>query len=273
MRLDPFVFDPWRELKRGDQEKRDRKKKKAEAKKNRLDDLRSQLKEKERRLRELKETRELAPGKEFMQTMKDAHKKKSKSLELMSGYDNAQREAEDRLGVIAKELVQLRKKRKSQRELVKYYKLQLEKTEAVTPKMASAQRRKDAALELFEHERDQLQIAKRDTKLLIQENEQLENELDEHREFAHFDAMEVRSSAVQIQPDRAKNIAPMSTKYRQDMLQVVMELIDSGVETDSIQTIFESVFQCVNFPVKRFPNSNIIRRIRSDQAKISSAHE
>ena len=191
----------------------------------------------------------------------------------MSGYANTQREAEDQLGVIAKELVKLRKKRKSQREVVKYYKLQLEKTEAVTPKMASAQRRKNAAIELFEHERAQLKIAKRDTQLLIREHQELENELDEHREFAHFDAMEVRSSAVQILPNRAKNIAPMSTKYRQDMLQVIMELIDSGIETDSIQTIFESVFQCVNFPVKGFPSSNIIKRIRSGQAKMSGTHE
>jgi len=266
-RLAPFVFEPWRELTKQNQNEQAKQNSEAEAK--RLQELRQQLKEKEQRYKELRAMQEPAPEKEFMQSVSKAKKKKQKSLEYMGEYDKAREEAEAELETVAKELARLRKARRSRRQLSRYYKAQLEKVEVVAPRVGVLQRKRASAEERLKYEREQLDIAKRDNKTLIVEHEELDFTLEDYRDTAVFDATEVGS----IRDPREERVgdktsAPLSKKYREDVVEVIMELVDSGIESESVQSIFESVFKCVNFPVRGFPTNSVIKRLFKEHQKM-----
>lgn len=266
-RLAPFVFEPWRELFK---QVKSEVKNNSEKREQRLQELRRQLKEKEERLKELRANLEPAPAKEFLQSVGQAKKKKEKSVQLMSGYGRAKAAAEAELATVAQELARLRKARKSRREVVQYYKRQLQKVDVVAPRVGALQRKRAAAEEQLNYEREQLKIAKADQRTLIAEHEELDFELEDYRDTAYFDATDV--DAVQeprTEPRGAdKASAPLSRKYRQDMMEVIIELVDSGVKIESIESIFESVFQCVQFTVRGFPTNNIIKKLFRDHEKM-----
>ena len=104
---------------------------------------------------------------------------------------------------------------------------------------------------------------------MIVEHEELDFTLEDYRDTAFFDAMEVGSIRdPRIERVGDKTSAPLSKKYREDVVEVIMELVDSGIETESVQSIFESVFKCVNFPVRGFPTNSVIKRLFKEHQKM-----
>ena len=272
LRLAPFVFKPWTEaqkLSATAQVAQDQRKQRQEAEKTQLRELRLSLMEKEKRLKQLTETKELAPPKEFMKGVKAAVKKKQQSAEYVAGFEKEFRDVESELQFFVKELPAVRKRRKAKMTLVKYYEKQMAGLSAGEPKVVAAESRHADAKDLLAHEQAQLAEVKADKQLLREEHEQLTFAIDEFREAeeAVFDAGEFDQKEFTLitKPPTQKKFL----RYRKDVIRLIRELVETGVKGDSLETIFESVFQSIDWSVQGFPSRNDIKIICKEGDKES----
>ena len=257
-----FEFPPWREASgragEKERERNERIRKMRRADYERRQELRHQLMVKASQLRTLKAERELAPTDEFLKIC-EISKKRKKAAEF------SLREAQKELKAVSKahdyyerKLPDARKRKKNVHDNFIYYKNRLETVAAMGSNAEAASRKNAATKELSDYEKGQLKLIKADRRVLQNERNELESRLDELKETSLFDAMTGEASADELETSQRQSA---SRRYKPEMMDTISELLEIGVPIESVQSVFESIFESISLPVQRFPTCGIIHRM------------
>ena len=250
-RLAPFVFPPWQERKEMHPNlanKIERLKKEREGTLSRTRELRHQLTLKEKQLKQLKETKEPAPRKEFMERLASVKARKSVAEAQVAQLKKNVREVAKEIRGYEKEIDELRKEIKNRYNVARYYGKML----ATGAKAKAAQRKHAHMAERLAHEKREYKALCDDTALLVDECADLESTIGEYG---------------------AVFVSKIGGKHRPEVLEVIFELLDIGIPIESIQTIFEVVYQCVNFPLHNFPTIDSLKKMKRMKNRESETND
>jgi len=277
----PFEFPPWRDEKFGEKE-RERLKQivlKREADEARQKELRSQLVEKEGRLKKLKAEKELAPNQKFLEICEIARKRKKAAETELRQEQKELKDVSEAFSYYAEKLPEASKRKKNTHDALAYYKHRLKTIITLGDKAGAAERKNAATKELLQHEIEQLKVVKSDRRELQSEREELSGELSDLRETAFFDAMTEVAGAraerveeemgkkkyIKFVPteevDEKKHSQSLKRRFKPEMMDIVKDLIEIGVPIESVESVVETVFESINFSVRRFPSSSVIHKI------------
>ena len=242
-RVAPFVFPPWKEPRLHPNLAKTfaRIKEKREGTLSRTRELRHQLSLKEKQLKELKETKEPAPRKEFMDRLANVKGRKTVAVAQVVQLEKAVKEVAKEIRGYEKEIDELRKRKKNRNDVARYYGKMLTALSTTGAKAKAAQRKHAYMAERLAHEKREYKALCDDTALLADERADLESTIGEYG---------------------AIFVSKIGGKHRPEVLEVIFELIDIGIPIESIQTIFEVVYQCVNFPLQNFPTIDTLRKMK-----------
>ena len=269
--LAPFVFPEWktslRKTSAANEERLAKIRQKRVEDETRLRELRQQLSEKEKKLKKLKESKELAPTKKFVESVESA---KAKKRSMMGEHDQLEKKlktAKKELRHFEKEVAEVKLRRKRVHGTVYYTQKKLSEVSVMGSKAAVLKRKNNFASEQLKHEENELKELKEDFRILQNVQDEMEIAIEESKDSAFFDAKaDVSYQAIKFGDDKKETYG----KHRKDVMQVIGELIEIGIDAESIETLFESVFQCLKFPVKRFPPTNILHRLFVKQKRKGS---
>jgi len=262
-RLAPFVFPPWKEPFQGaggrQHEISIQKKKMREEEEERKRNLRLELIAKEDQLKQLKTERELAPSKAFIEICGITKKRKERAEEELKEVEKEWKKVAKEEAYWAEKLPEARKHKKKMHDNMMYRTQRLQSLADLGPKVKAVARKNAAAKELLEYEKAQVKLLKADHATLQEEASELEPKFEELKDEAFYDAMVGAGGAS---ADDSELNRPIRMKeYNPEMVKVIKELYEIGIDVESIQSVFESVFGSINFTLQRFPSVGVIYTI------------
>ena len=130
--------------------------------------------------------------------------------------------------------------------------------DVTAPKIAAAKSGNDFAQSLLQHETKHFKEISKGRRKLYTEHDQLNFTIEEYREGAYFDAVNY------LEKDHAK---AMSKPYKKEVLEMIVELVDCGIEENTVETVFERVFNSVNSELRNFPPSSRIKKLLKDKTE------
>ena len=238
-------------------------KKKEEVKEKRLEDLRAELEEKERKLTHLKQTKELLSSRKVISAYKPAVFRKERMSEVLNKADNEMKILKDEIKHYHAVIPDMKEKRdkiveRNQKRNRRWRKKveALEAQDTSAQKIAAVKSQNAFAKTLLQHEQNHLKEITQGRRRLLHEHDQMNFALDELNDGAVFDAVNYLDSSTKV-----------SKPYRKDVVQMTVELVDCGVDNNSVETVYESVFKSVNLRIRNFPPVSRIKGFQNDDKK------